>query len=386
MENLRITAVEWGMLEGSRPRKAGCNARLGEHGQRVQVPLLRLTTADGSRGFGFCRVGQAAGRSVGQAQAEVLLGMRLNDLLLPEGGVLSDWQAFEYPLWDLLGRRAGKPVYALAADLAGVTITKPFSVPCYDTSLYFDDLHLPTDQEAALLLADEARQGIERGHRAFKIKVGRGARHLPLAEGTRRDIAVIQAVRLAVGPTCPLMLDANNGYNLNLTKQVLTETADCDIFWIEEAFHEDPVLYRELQAWLKIQDLPVLIADGEGDASGNLLSWAEQGIIDVVQYDIFGYGFSRWLKTGRQLDAWGVRTAPHHYGRHYGNYVAAHLAAAIENFAFVEWDEVDTPGLDVSAYTVSEGRVSVPDAPGFGLVLEEDTFQRAVQTNGFSLS
>ena len=28
------------------------------------------------------------------------------------------------------------------------------------------------------------------------------------------------------------MLDANNGYNLNLAKRVLEETADCAIFWM----------------------------------------------------------------------------------------------------------------------------------------------------------
>ena len=71
-------------------------------------------------------------------------------------------------------------------------------VPCYDTSLYFDDLHLADEAEAAALIAAEAREGYERGHRAFKIKVGRGARHLPLEEGTRRDIAVIRAVREAL--------------------------------------------------------------------------------------------------------------------------------------------------------------------------------------------
>ena len=36
---------------------------------------------------------------------------------------------------------------------------------------------------------------------------------------------MIRAVREAVGGDCPLMIDANNGYNLNLTKRVLAETA-----------------------------------------------------------------------------------------------------------------------------------------------------------------
>jgi L-alanine-DL-glutamate epimerase-like enolase superfamily enzyme len=285
-----------------------------------------------------------------------------------------------------VGQRASQPVYALAAKMVGATVEEPYTVPCYDTSLYFDDLHLTSQQEAAYLIAQEAQEGYERGHRAFKIKVGRGARHLPLEEGTRRDIAVIRAVRAEVGAGLPLMIDANNGYTLNLAKQVLLETADCDIFWLEEAFHEDRVLYVDLQEWLKAHNLNVLIADGEGEASANLLNWAQEGVVNVIQYDIFSHGFSPWLKTGRQLDAWGVRSAPHHYGRHYGNYAACHLAGAIKGFSFVEWDEATTPGLDASGYSIREGRVSVPNAPGFGLKLDEAAFRWAVEADGFRYS
>jgi L-rhamnonate dehydratase len=191
-------------------------------------------------------------------------------------------------------------------------------------------------------------------------------------------------VREAIGPKAALMLDANNGYNLNLAKYVLAETADCHVLWLEEAFHEDRILYRELRQWLQAQDLSVLIADGEGQASPSLLDWAQEGVIDVIQYDIFSHGFTRWLQTGRRLDAWGVRSAPHHYGRHYGNYAACHLAGAIDGFAFVEWDEVTTPGLGTSGYTIHEGQVSVPNTPGFGLTLDESAFQQAVEANGFS--
>ena len=58
---------------------------------------------------------------------------------------------------------------------------------------------------------------------------------------------MIRAVRAAVGEEAPLLLDANNGYNLNLTKRVLAETAECGIYWMEEAFHEDRVLYDDLR-------------------------------------------------------------------------------------------------------------------------------------------
>ena len=130
---------------------------------------------------------------------------------------------------------------------------------------------------------------------------------MPLEEGTQRDIAVVRAVREVAGDDAAVMLDANNGYNLNLTKRVLAATADCNIDWMEEAFHEDRNLYVDLKQWLQGEGLPTLVADGEGDASPNLITWAQEGVVDVVQYDILSYGFTAWLTLGQRLDAWGVR-------------------------------------------------------------------------------
>lgn len=370
-----ITRIERVELSGERPRHAGCNARLGAHGTRVRVPLARLTCADGSQGFGFCTADETAARQV--------LGRPLGELFSSESGSTAAGQPFDFPLWDLMAKRQNQPVYQLAAAMHGKPLEGPRRVPCYDTSLYIDDLHLDDHAAAAALIAEEAREGHARGHRHFKIKVGRGARHMPLEAGTTRDIAVIRAVREAVGPDATIMIDANNGYNLNLTKHVLAETADCNLFWLEEAFHEDAELYRDLRVWLAEQGLKTLIADGEGLASPALLDWARDGVIDVVQYDIFSYGFTSWLALGRRLDEWHVRTAPHHYGRHLGNYIAGHLAAAIHGFAFVEWDEATTPGVDGSAYRVQEGNVLIPDAPGFGLTLDEARFEAALAKGGY---
>ena len=376
MDNPRIISVEWARLEGRRPRAAGCNARLGEHGITVRPMIARITAEDGSSGFGACWLNRE--------MASSLLGFPLEMLFDPSRGVRDPWRTFDYPLWDLAGQRSKKPVYALVAAMQGATPQRPFRAPCYDTSLYFDDLHLASTEAAAQLIAGESREGFERGHWAFNIKVGRGARHMPLGEGTERDIAVVRAVRKAVGPEAPIMLDANNGYNLNLAKQVLQETADCGIFWLEEPFHEDPVLYRDLREWLKAQGLAALIADGEGQASPSLLDWAREGIVDVLQYDIYGHSITYWLETGRRLDEWGARSAPHHYGGHYGNYAACHLAGAIRGFTYVEWDEATTPGLDASDYALRDGWVSVP--PGFGLALDEALFRRAVDAGGFAVS
>lgn len=377
MDNARIVSVEWGRLVGKRPRSAGANARLGVHGDTVHLPIVRLADSDGVTGFGVCHAGPD--------RMAALIGAQTETLFSPTEGVSDAGRAWEYPLWDLMGRRTGKPVYSLAADVVGAAAPASLRVPCYDTSLYFDDLHLDSIDEAAALIAQEALDGYTQGHRTFKIKVGRGARHLPTHEGTERDIAIVKAVHDAVGPDCPLLLDANNGYTLNLAKHVLAETAGCGVFWLEEAFHEDAVLYRDLKEWLTRHNLATLIADGEGDASSHLLNWAREGLIDVVQYDIFGHGLTRWLRLGKQLDGWGVRSAPHHYGGHFGNYAGCHLAPAIQNFTYVEWDEATTPGLDASSYSLRDGQVTVPNAPGFGLTLDEDAFRRAVEDGGGAL-
>lgn len=325
-------------------------------------------------GFGQCRSSAEQLRELPGKPLATVFG---HDML-----VADDWLVAELPLWDLYGRYVEKPVYEVLAERAGKKIERSLRPKCYDTSLYFDDLKT-SGETAAELLAREAAEGYARGHRAFKIKIGRGARHLPLEIGTRRDIAIIRAVRKEVGPDAIVMVDANNGYNLNLTKRVIMETRDCNLYWFEEAFHEDDVLYVDLQEWLKQLAIPTLIADGEGEASPRLMEWAEKGAIDIVQYDIIDRGVTGWVRIGEQLDSRGIGSAPHVYGSLFGPFACAHLSAAIEHFEFVEWDQAITDGIDASGYRIEGGELIVPATPGFGLDLDTARFRAAVAENGF---
>ncbi len=368
----RIDRIEMAVLEGKRPRPAGSNARLGVHGDTVRLPLVRLTTTDGASGFGRC--------SATESQARSLLGKPVADLV-DQGAVKAGWLLYELPLLDLAARLDGQPVY----QFAGGATAAPLRLRTYDTSLYFDDLAITNDAEAADLIAGEAQQGWDLGHRGFKIKVGRGARHMPLEQGTLRDIAIIRAVRETVGPEATVMIDANNGWNLNLTKRVLGETADTNLYWVEEAFHEDNVLYQDLKEWLATEGLSVLIADGEGAAHPSLVDWARDGVVDVVQYDIISHGFGRWAQLGRELDAMNVETAPHTYGGGVSGYVTAHLAGVVNGLKFVEWDFADFAELDASGYLIRDGWVDVPSTPGFGLELDDRAFETAVARTGCTI-
>ena len=373
-----VERIDYAVLEGRRPRTAGANARLGVHGDRVRVPLVRVKVGE-YFGFGWSRAPRE--------RLEHLVGKRMDDLF--DGvSVLPDFRFAEFPLLDLLGRVMDKPVYELVGRDRDPKdeVADSFRVCCYDTSLYFDDLHLTSHQDAALLMGEEARQGYESGHRAFKVKVGRGARHMPLEEGMARDVAVVRGIREAVGSDCVIMVDANNGYNLNLAKWFLTQTRDVGIHWIEEAFHEDRELYSDLREWLRKEGIPTLIADGEGEASRSLVDWAIRGLIDVVQYDLRDYGFHNWIDLGVKFDEAGVKSAPHNYGGMYGNFASCHIASAIRQFQFVEWDEAVVPGIDTSAYRIVGGEVWVTRTPGFGLELDHEHFAKSVEETGFSIA
>lgn len=374
--NIVIERIEWATLRGERPRTAGANARLGEHGRVMDVSLVRIT-AGSQIAFGWSQIMQDEGQR--------LVGRRLVDMVESNGRINEEFRGIEFPLLDWIGRMAGKPVYSLVALLEDFEDTGEFLVPCYDSTLYFDDLHLSNINDAVHLMQEEALEGMRFGHRAFKVKVGRGAMHMPIQEGMERDIAILHGIRDAVGPSAPIMIDSNNTYNVNLTKWMLEATADVDIYWIEEPFHEDPVLFEVLQKWIKSKELGVLIADGEGSPSASVLDWAEQGLIDVLQYDTRYAGFSYWLDIADRVNRTDIIAAPHNYGGLYGNYASCHLASVFNRFSFVEWDEANADGLDASGYSISDGKVHVPASPGFGLELDHTHFSKRVKDVGWSI-
>ncbi|WP_135556652.1 enolase C-terminal domain-like protein [Paenibacillus cymbidii] len=370
----KLESIEWVEMPGERKRFAGKNARLGHHGSGVVLRACRIAIA-GQYGYGWSKLSEV--------EAKALIGMPARQLFMEDGRVQPEYRCLECPLLDWLGKLRGKPVYALFAEDAAAASAPFFAVPCYDTSLYFDELDIADEAGAIAHMQAEAQQGKDAGHRHFKIKTGRGARHMELERGTRRDIAVIRAVREVAGPEGKLMIDANNGYNLNLTKRVLEETADVGLYWIEEVFHEDRVLYADLKQWMDKRDIRVLIADGEGQASPSLLDWAFEGIIDVVQYDIMGKGVCNWLELGAKLDAAGVKSAPHCYGGPFGVYAMGHVASAIKGFQFIEWDAMTVPGLDGSRYRLRDGSIEIPNSPGFGLEWDDGYFSRLVSDKGW---
>jgi O-succinylbenzoate synthase len=88
-------------------------------------------------------------------------------------------------------------------------------------------------QKSPELLVEKARQALERGYRKVKIKVKPGT-----------DVQYVSAVREALGPSAPLMADANNAYTLTKPADVdaLKRLDELGLIMIEQPLAWDDLL------------------------------------------------------------------------------------------------------------------------------------------------
>ena len=369
----RISRIEKVILKSERPRVVGKNARIGTHGNTVSDQVVRIHTDGGAVGVGWSRVDrERAGAFLGKSLAEVFE--------LPKG-CLEAGEVIDLPLWDLVAKLSGQPLY----QLLGARGSREVEV--YDGSVYIDDEEA-TDEEAVEIFKDEVKTGHDYGYKNFKIKNGRGARWMPIMEGLERDVLVIQTIREAAGPESKILIDANNGTTLNIAKEILKRCVDVGVYWFEEPFPEDRSFNEAFKSFIQESGYDALVADGEsGPPPPNFFDMVEKGWIDVVQQDFRAKGLTWWRETADMIDKWGAQCAPHCWGSIIERYAHAHFAASVPNFCLLEAAPAETPGIVLDGWELRDGKLIVPDTPGTGFDLEPEMITRGVQEEGgFDLS
>lgn len=222
--------------------------------------------------------------------------------------------------------------------------------------------------------------GLARGHRMFKVKIGRGNRWMPRAEGDRRDIDVVKIIREHGGPDIKIGVDANDGYDLAGAKRFMAAAGEFDIAFTEEMFPETVDECLELKAYFREQNLKTLLADGEGQGDADAFKpFVEAKAMDVLQGDMRRFGFGEILREAEMARPQEILVAPHNWGSMVGFYMQLHVGRAITNFFAAEQDPAVTPALVADGYKVEEGIATVPDAPGFGLSLNPDASESDVR-------
>jgi D-galactarolactone cycloisomerase len=358
---VRIVRVSRFFLEFPRWKYVGSNAQVEGHGFYARDSVLRIETDAGIDGFGPSRISEA--------EARQLLGRDPLDFYA-DRELRSPLQHYDAPLWDLVGKLLGLPVWRLLGGEG------PEWVAAYDSSFYFSDLDPAFSDRGVARLVEEVEHSLALGHRAFKLKVGRGLRWMEREAGLRRDIEVLRAVRRAVGPGVRLMADANDGYDPAIARRFLEQVGE-DLFWIEEPFPEGVTRDLELKAWLRSHGMSTLLADGESaDSAVRYQPYIAARALDVLQGNVLGFGLQQLRDLSRTTASTGISLAPNNWGSFFGFYVQLILGRAVPNLLLAEQDPCASDAVDVSAFELKEGRVRVPDAPGCGWIVRTEVLQR----------
>jgi L-alanine-DL-glutamate epimerase-like enolase superfamily enzyme len=358
----KIADISYTKVQLKWPRFVGKNGRRDIHGYGPNVGVCVLTTDQGAVGWGM------HGKREDELTA-YLKGKRVSDVFIPSEGV-TDAKAlgFDVPLHDLAGVILKKSVYELLGR------KKPILTKCYSGMIYFDELE-PKEGPVKTLangldkLLDNCKHDYDLGYRQLKLKIGRGNIWMPKNEGLKRDIEVTKLVAKTF-PDCEILVDANDGFTIDMAINYLEGVRDIPLFWIEEPFTETVADYQKLRAWTNVNMPKMLLADGEANPDQKLLrELEEKKLLDVHLTDMIGYGLTPWRKLMPELKKMGILASPHAFGELLKSYYCSHLTGALGNTATIEGVPATCEYVDFGAYKIEKGKFIPSPAPGFGMKL-----------------
>lgn len=279
----------------------------------------------------------------------------------------------ELACWDIMGKALNQPVYRL---LGGAVRQ---SIPAYANGWYTVE-RTPAEFQAAALRA------VAKGYRALKFDpFGAGFYELGRAE-KRSTVALVEAVRSAVGPDVELMIEMHGRFNPPTAIEMINALAPYGPAWFEEPVPPEnlPALKKVAQA---VAPLGIPIATGERiHTMYEYRELFELGAADIIQPDITHFGgLFNTKKLAAWADAYYMLIAPHNVGGPVSTAAALHLAACTPNFKVQEhFNDFCEPYVKAAARGVPEvvdGCFPLPQGPGLGVTLDEAVFEAHPRQN-----
>ena len=262
----------------------------------------------------------------------------------------------EMALWDLAGKVCGRAVHEL---LGGAL---------HDAVSYFGFVQGDRPEE----LAAHARQLSDEGCAVIYAKVGRGE---------QLDLAIVEAIRGAIGPNKRLRVDANEAWDPLSAGRMIKKLMAFDIEFIEQ-----PTPSASLSALKQIKaSSPIPIAaDQLVFTPEDAYEVCRNRAADVIVLGLHETGgITRFRKAAAIAEAAGIKICLHGIFES-GITTAASLAACLS-----------IPNLDdgnqYMNHLIREDLVAAPDlslkngklmpllGPGFGITLDEDAVARAAE-------
>jgi len=269
-------------------------------------------------------------------------------------------------LWDLKGKEFGAPVYEL---LGGPTRER---VRTYQHVR----AHREETDEPAAAAARAAEREVDAGFRALKLVPTGGLEPIDTPASVEGAAEIVGAVREAVGPDVDVAVDFHGRASKTMARQLAAALEPYDPMFVEES-----VTPEHDHAFARIAEATRLpIATGERlYTRSDFRPLLEADAVDVVQPDVSNAGGITETKKIADLAAtYDVSIAPHCPMGPVCTAASLQIDAAVPNALVQEQVLHSTDGAlryvdNAEMFDVSEGFVDVPDGPGLGVEIDEET-------------
>jgi D-galactarolactone cycloisomerase len=327
--------------------------------QKMETLFVKVTTDEGiigwGEGFGLaaCGITRVA---VEKAIAPLAVGRDPTDIAAltrdiayrqrncsrngPVGFALS---ALDIALWDIAGKRAGKPLYRL---LGGAETVE--RMPAYASLLRYGN---------ADVVAKNSAKAVERGYKNVKLhEIG---------------VAEIASAREAIGPDIMLTVDASCAWTVQQAIEAAKKLKPCGLTWLEE-----PLWPPEDYAGMARLKKESGMATAAGENAGTLADIAQligAAGVDYIQPSITKTGgVSAMRRIAEMARQSGTKIAPHspYFGP--GLIATIHFAASIPERPTIERFYLDLEASPLGALVEAPGGfMRVPQGPGLGIDVDE---------------
>ncbi|MBI2256457.1 MAG: mandelate racemase/muconate lactonizing enzyme family protein [Proteobacteria bacterium] len=346
------------------------------------VGFVRVTTDDGHQGWGqvsnyhsdiTCQVfhRQVARYALGADALDIEALVTMipeREHKFPGSYLMRALTGLDTALWDLRGKIEGKSVCEL---LGG----RPRPFPVYASSMKRGEI-TPKDEAARFIKLRE-----KHGYNAFKFRVGKECGH-DQDEWPGRTDEIVPLIRKTLGDDVRLLVDGNSGYTPKKAIEVGKMLQDNGIIHFEE-----PCPYWKYHWTKEVKEaLDLDVTGGEQDCDLALWRFAiDMRAVDVVQPDVcYIGGINRTLKVVEMAKKAGLPVTPHSANQSLVTVFTLHLMGAIENAGpYVEYSIEGTdyypwePGLFDPVLVVKDGKVQIPEGPGWGVEIRKDWLEKA---------
>jgi L-alanine-DL-glutamate epimerase-like enolase superfamily enzyme len=344
---------------------------------RVQNNLILVVTEvdtdNGITGVGAAHGGQEVAVAIERFVAPYFIGqdptrIELLASILRDAEILGPPVYFmEIPLWDIVGKISGLPVYKFWGGYSDRVIA------------YCATAEIRTPEKRM----DDLRKLIAEGFRAVKLRFH--------SEDPRDDLKLIEKIRSAIGDQIAIMVDANQAgvepglgghhcWGFQRAFEVARELEQMQVVWLEE-----PLARHDYNGLARLRDRLNTLKIAGGEDNHGLHEFKlllDRGCYDVLQPDVLlSEGIFQVRKISALAEAAHLEVAPHTWGNGIGLLANLHLAASIPNCPYFEFPHDPPSGFTLTTRDQmlreplaidTNGQVRVPAAPGFGFMLDED--------------